>query len=444
MEKEFDLRTADRDTLIAIIIRQQAIIDQLEKRIAQLEGQAKSKGSGRMPGLKPKAVQKPDQPKKPRKPRRHGFARTRMTPTQGVEHVVEQCPDCGVQLSGGWTHHTREVIDLPQAPVAVTEHAYIARTCPNCRRRCVPPAQLEGVVLGKQRLGINLLSLIAALREEARLPFRIIQWYLDTVHGLRLSVGAIVAATHRVAQQAQKKMTDIVERIRGSPVVHADETGWREDGHNGYVWTFSTPTERYFLRRGRGKAVVDEALGENFAGVLVSDFYAAYHHYDGPKQRCWAHLLRDIHDLRALYPGDASLAQWADAVHDVYAKAKAFTHPSEQQRRLAGLALEHRLLARCRPYLDDPTSVQARLCRRIQNHIKELFVFVAEPEVPPDNNAAERSLRPVVTSRKISGGTRSKQGTDTKMTLASVFGTWRTQGLNTLTTCRQLLASPQV
>ena len=88
------------------------------------------------------------------------------------------------------------------------------------------------------------------------------------------------------------------------PVVHADETGWREDGHNGYVWTFSTPTERYFLRRGRGKAVVDEVLGDQFAGVLVSDFYAAYHHYDGPKQRCWAHLLRDIHDLRALYPDD--------------------------------------------------------------------------------------------------------------------------------------------
>ena len=146
--------------------------------------------------------------------------------------------------------------------------------------------------MGKQRLGINLISLIAVLREEARLPFRVIQWYLDTVHGLRLSVGAIVAATPRVAQKAQSALTDIVERIRGSPVVHADETGWREDGHNGCVWTFSTPTERYFLRRNRGKAVVDEALGDQFAGVLVSDFYAAYHHYDGPKQRCWATPVR--------------------------------------------------------------------------------------------------------------------------------------------------------
>ena len=264
------------------------------------------------------------------------------------------------------------------------------------------------------------------------------------MHGLHLSLGAIVDATQRVARKGQTVMADIVERIRGSLVVHPDETGWREDGHNGYVWTFSTPTQRYFLRRNRSKAVVDEVLGEGFAGVLVSDFYAAYHHYDGPKQRCWAHLLRDIHDLRGLYPQDGRLTQWADGVHQLYCEAKAFTHPSEQQRRAARLALERRLLALCRPYLDDPSVAQARLCRRLEKHIKELFVFVADPEAPPDNNPAERSLRPVVISRKISGGTRSVQGTDTKMTLASVFGTWRAQGFNPLTACRQLLASPQV
>ena len=235
MDKEIDLTTADRGVLIAIIVRQQAVIKSLEKRIAQLEGRAKSGDSRRMPGLKPKAERKPAQPKQPRQRRPHGFARTRLTPTQRVEHVVEQCPDCGIQLSGGWTQRTREVVDLPQVPVQVTEHAYIARACPQCQRRCTPAAQLDGVVLDRQRLGINLVSLIAALREEARLPLRTIQWYLDTVHGLRLSLGAIVDATQRVARKAQGMMATIVERIRGSPVVHADETGWREDGHNGYV-----------------------------------------------------------------------------------------------------------------------------------------------------------------------------------------------------------------
>ncbi len=303
--------------------------------------------------------------------------------------------------------------------------------------------------MGKQRLGINVISLIAVLREEARLALRTIRWRLDTVHGLQLSLGAIVAATPQVAGQAQRVVADILEQVRGSPVVHADETGWRQDGHNGYVWTFSTPKQRYFRRRNRGKAVVDEVLGDDFAGVLVSDFYAAYHHYAGPQQRCWAHLLRDIHYLRSLYPADGSLSQWADAVHQLYRQATAFTHPAEQQRRTAKMALERRLPVLCRPFPDDPSAVQARLCRRMENHIKELFVkelfvFVAEPEVPPDNNAAERSLRHLVVSRKVSGGTRSDRGTATKMTLASIFGAWRAQGLNTLNACRQLLASPQV
>ena len=145
-----------------------------------------------MPGLKPKGERKPAQP------RRHGFARARMTPDRRVEHPLEQCPDCGIQLSGDWTQRTREVIELPQVPVQVTEHVYIARTCAQCHRYCVPSSPLDGVVLGQQRLGINLVSLIAALREEARLPWRTIQWYLDTVHGLHLSLGAIVDATQRV------------------------------------------------------------------------------------------------------------------------------------------------------------------------------------------------------------------------------------------------------
>ena len=451
METGIDLKTAGRDTLVSIIVRQQGVIReqqsvvaQLQRRIESLEGKAKPGGPRGMPGLKPKAGRKPAQPKKPRKPRRQGFARTRMTPTQRVEHALDSCPECGTGLAGGWVQRTREVIELPQVPVQVTEHAYIARNCPVCERRRMPQGGPAGAASGKQRLGSNLVSLIAVLREEGRLPLRTIQWYLKTVHQLTLSLGAIVDATRRVADKGQRELAGIVERIRGSPVVHADETGWREDGHNGYVWTFSTPTERYFLRRGRNKEVVDEALGDDFGGVLVSDFYAAYHHYDGPKQRCWAHLLRDIHDLLALYKEDGSLTQWASAVHQLYRQAVAFTHPAEKQRLAAQRDLEKRLSALCRPFRDDPLAVQARLCRRMEKHVKELFVFVAELGVPSDNNAAERSLRHLVVSRKVSGGTRSEQGTDTKMTLASIFGTWRAQGLNPLTACCQLLASPQL
>jgi transposase len=237
VDTEIDLTTATRDVLIAIIaqlqatvLEQQRVIERLQRRIAELAGQAKPDGLPRMPGLKAKSARKPPAQQQPRKQRRHGFARRRMTPTHRVEHVVESCPDCGTHLTGGWVQRTREVIELPVVPVQVTEHVYIARTCPACRRRCTPPAVLDGVVLGQQRLGVNLLSLIATLREEGRLPIRSVQWYLDTVHQLRLSVGAIVSAIHQTAQQAQPAVAGMVDRIRASPVVHADETGVNSDG----------------------------------------------------------------------------------------------------------------------------------------------------------------------------------------------------------------------
>ena len=131
-------------------------------------------------------------------------------------------------------------------------------------------------------------------------------------------------------------------------------------------------------------------------------------------------------------------------MHQVYTVAQASVLPRAQPGHRTQLLLEEKLLALARPFLHDPLAVQAKLCRRIERFIKELFVFVSDPAVPPDNNAAERSLRHLVTSRKISGGARSQPGTDSKMALASLFGTWRARGFNPLLECRRLLTSPQL
>jgi hypothetical protein len=435
MDGQLDLSQASRDDLLALIAA-------LEQRIADLERRlGSSKGQG-VPGTK--AQQASASPKQPRKRRPRGFARTRATPTARVVHVVSHCPDCGTRLQGGWVHRRREVIEVPVTPAQVVEHAFVQRQCPGCGRCCLPTEALTGVVAGRQRLGVGLVSLLTTLREEHRLPIRTIQAYLRTVHHLHLSVGAIVAAGQRVAIAGTPAVQAIRDRIRASPVVQADETGWRESGRNGYVWTFSTPTERYFVRRGRHKAVVDEVLGETFSGVIGCDFYAAYHHYAGRKQRCWAHLLRDIHDLTQLYAQNEPLQTWATAVQGLFTRARRYAHPDARVRLCAQQRYEQAVLALCTPFLDDPLAVQRKLCRRIVRFLPELFVFVAEPDVPADNNGAERSLRHLVTSRKTSGGTRSPQGTDTKMTLASLFGTWRAQGLDPLHHCRQLLTSPQL
>lgn len=463
------LQSASREELVALLVaqhellaRQQAEITTLTTTVAQLtarvaallaaldtatRGGDDSSGSGpptRMPGLKP-ASTRPRPPKTPRKRRTQAFVRRRMAPTAVMTHARDVCPTCGTPLAGGSLTRTREVIEVPLMPATITHHHYLERRCPCCHTRHTPRVALGEAVVGKQRFGVGLVSLIATLREAGQWPIARIQWYLATVHGLHLSGGAIVAAGQQVATAGAGAVAAVQAEMRASPVVHLDETGWREAGVNGYVWTAATPRTRYFVRGSRGSAMVDALLGETFGGVVVSDFYVGYAPWPGVKQKCWAHLLRDVHELRVKYVKDAAVQAWAAAVQAVYGAAVAWTHAHPEarapEREAARQAFARELQAVYAPFVDAAVP-QRVLSARMAKHLHELFVFVVEPAVPPDNNLAERSLRPLVTSRKISGGTRSAAGSATKMALATLFGTWRLQGENPLTACRALLLSP--
>jgi hypothetical protein len=168
----------------------------------------------------------------------------------------------------------------------------------------------------------------------------------------------------------------------------------------------------------------------------------AYSTHEGAHQRCWAHLLRDVHDLRAAHPDDAGVAAWADGLHALYQEARrqAARDRPEGARLAARGALERRLVAPCQPFwAAECAAPQATLCRRIDWFLDELLTLVADPAVPADNNLAERRLRPLVIARKVSGGTRSAEGSRVRMALASLFATWRAQGRDPLAACHQLL-----
>jgi transposase len=471
MEPPLDLYRASRQDLIAVILRQREQIADLEQEVARLRAELATQRAEMtrltervgvllaaldpsagddpaprpttMPGLKPAGTRRPSTPPRARTRRPHGYGRTRLRPTAHQVHAYATCPQCRTALHGGTVRRTREVIEVVPARVEVTAHVYVERRCPHCRGRWLPGPELAGVVVGQGRLGVGPLSLIAVLREELRLPVERIQWYLGAVHGLALSVGGIVGALHTVATRAAPLVAGLREQIRASPVLHVDETGWREDGVNGYAWTFSTETARLFLRGSRERTVLEQVVGDTYGGVLVSDFYAAYTGYAGRHQYCWAHLLGDVADLVAHHGQDAAVVGWADGVHAVYTRACAVSSADPTTRRQARQACEVALGTLCAPYIGVAEAPQRGLCERITKHLAALFVFVENPAVPATNNAAERSLRHLVTARKISGGTRSPAGSATKMTLATLFGTWRLQGLDPLVQCRALLANPQ-
>ena len=417
-----------------------------EARIGELEAQATRTKK------KPPDFVKRNRPKRPegeaRKKREQNFARKCEAPTRQVDHAYDQCPVCGSTLLGGTVKWTRQVLHVPIVPVEVIEHRFIARQCPVCNREQTPPVDLGGDVVGQHRVSAATMALIATLREVGRLPVRTIQWQLDTLHGLHLSAGEIVELLHGVRQQAAPLVEALKAEVRESPVVHGDETGWRENGQNGYLWTFDTPTVRYFERQAsRSGDVVAAMLGPEYTGTVVSDFYGAYNRHEGRHQRCWAHLLRDAHDLREDHLENAAVQEWVDWLKAIYYRARDWVrdHPqaTEAEREATQHRFEEELHQGSVPYVKQPVP-QRVLCERIERFLPELFVFVADPRVPATNNAAERALRPTVISRKISGGTRSEAGSKTKAALASLFGTWLVRGLNPYHACLAALTSPRI
>lgn len=344
----------------------------------------------------------------------------------------------------------RQVLHLPRVPVEVIEHVVRRRTCPHCGRACRLPLDLGDQVLGRHRVSVATMADVASLRAVGRLPLRTIQWLLVTLQGLRLSMGALVGLRKAVADRAQPALDALRAQMRGSPVVCADETGWREDGVAGYVWIFSTPMLRSFHDdHRRAGAVVQEVLGAGDDGTLVSDCYAADNIHEGAHQRCWPHLLRDsprtrVRVLRVAHP-DAALAAWAEGVHARYLEAQqvAARDADFAARVAARDAPDRRLTALCAPsWGPDSTVPQATLCQRIDRFLDELVAFVLDAAIPADNNLAERSLRPLVIARKSSGGTRSPDGSRVRMALVSLFAAWLAQGRNPLAACYQLLLAP--
>src|SRR5258707_2435653 len=208
-----------------------------------------------------------EEQKKARKKRdaKHNRARPRSTPTQIVEHRLLNCPECQMRLGGISLARSREIIDVPPPPpVEVTDHRIYKGWCTGCQKWHEAPVDWHDQVVGQGRLGVRLASLIATLRTVMRLPIRQIQLYLLTLHGVRISSGEIVELLHRLKDQMQPHLDALKRAIRASPAVQADETGWREDGLNGYIWSVCTPGIRYYeYHHSRGGGVGQELIGQD-------------------------------------------------------------------------------------------------------------------------------------------------------------------------------------
>ncbi len=400
----------------------------------------------------PSFVRSNTRPREPQERRKrdpeHNAGRRREEPSEIVYHALEQCPDCGYALRGERVKRTRQVLDLPApVPVEVSEHRFLTRHCPVCDRWHTPAWEARGQALGRGRIGVRLASLIGYLRVILRLPLRQIQELLATLHQVHLSRGALADVLRRLRRHGAPGLAALHQQGQHAHVAHMDETGWRENGQNGYVWTLVTDgpaaVRLFAYARSRSGTVATALLGD-FSGHLVTDFYGGYNRYEGKHQRCWVHLLRDLHALKEAHPHHPLIVGWARAVRALYdqARAPALRLQTPAQREILAQRLGARATALGLRYAGPHNKGHPchALAQRLLRHRGELFEFVRVPDVAADNNLAERSIRPLVIARKISGGTRSPEGSDTYLGLASLFATWRARSLNPLAACLALLS----
>ncbi len=446
MEK---LEQANREELIEIIAGQEGQIEVLVARVTELEEEVRRlrRGGGSQGELSIKPS-RPPREKKQRKHRGQAFVRRREVPDEVRYHAPACCPDCGRKLEGGCEHRRRQSIEV-ELRLRVVDHVILARWCGVCRKRVLPQlGSGEFGVQGKRRFGASVQGLVGVLHIAYRVPVRMIRRLLRELVGLQVSEGEVVALLDGAKRAGQASLEQLLEAVRGSPAVCADETGWRQDGDNGYLWGFFTPTLRWFeYRDSRAGCVPVEVLGEEFGGTVTCDFYSGYNRL-GVLQRCWVHLLRDAQELAEINADRPEVAAWVEALRALYQQAKAFSlasgelTPSERVRQQQRRHFERLAAQLAKPYVDDADARRRALAQRIMKHRHELFVFVGNPQVAGDNNLAERSLRPAVIARKISGGTRSAKGSHTKMGLMSLVGTWTAQGKPLLESFRKTLLSP--
>ena len=430
-----ELAKLSNQELIALVLAQASQIEELTRRIAELE--TKLGGPPKTPdnsSLPPSQGRKPNRAERRAANKRKGrpgvFRALAPNPDRIVASVAEHCPHCERALTPADQvgFHAYDHLELPPIRPVITRIHRHRGVCPNCRRgfSAPPPA---GMPPGSP-FGPNLVALILHLHVTQAIGFERLVRLLDEVFGIRVSEGAIANILARAGTPLAAAAETTAAEVRSSKVVASDETSARVKGQNWWQWVLLSSTAvHHLIADSRGAAVLDDFLGDAKPEVWVADRYAAQAGHAYERQLCLAHLLRD-----AQYAIDSGDTGFAPGFHKLLQRAVGIG-----QRRAD---LKDSTLAQYRADLDrrldrllaaaPTTAVGQKLAQGIRKCRADLFLFITRRDVPATNNDCERALRPSVIFRKVTGGFRSNWGAHTYAAAASVIATGRLHGHSAL------------
>jgi transposase len=230
---------------------------------------------------------------------------------------------------------------------------------------------------------------------------------------------------HRLSGYFSPVMEILKEQYRLSPAKHADETGWRNDGQSGYAWLFCTPeTSLFSFQNTRSASVPRSIFGNKFLpGVLVVDRYNAYNKAPVEIQYCYAHLLRDVEKLEKDFPESEEVKSFVSVLAPLLSQAMHLrAQPlSDEQYYQEAKQIQNKIMEVNKSPVQHLALQAMHDLFNINEH--RLYHWVQERRIPPDNNLAERDLRPTVIARKVSFGSSSDAGSKTRSVLMSVLHT---------------------
>ncbi len=349
---------------------------------------------------------------------------------------ADECPNChGDNLEDvDVLKQTVEEIPVPVAPKVVESHIHKKR-CRNCGKIFIPP---KNEIPLKGKFGINLMILILMMKFVMRGALRKTASFLRWGFAFAITPASVNAIVRRVAEAADVDYEAMKMRVRDSGIVYSDATSFSVLGVNFWLWIFRTDKDILLvIRKGKGRTVIREILGKNYAGKVVCDCAWVYNYLKKAAiQRCWAHLLRKAKALESVAGRHfyAKLCRMFDEI-------KAFNelNPAEEER-IARHGEMSKELSALIGYYGKYDEVRPA-AKYITNHFSQWFTCVRYPGIEPTNNLSEQGLRESVIYRKIIGAFRSKRGPVYYERLASLFATWQMRGLDAQVELRRMLLS---
>jgi len=345
-------------------------------------------------------------------------------------HRLPRCPHCNGRLQRCERTRRRIVEDIPETiqPV-VTEHILHRDYCPRCRKHVEP---MVPDAMPHATLGHRVVALTSWLHYGLGITMDLIVDILGYHFQTKLTPGGLVYAWRKLAEVLVGWYEQIGEEAKRSAHLHADETGWRVNGQTHWLWCFATAHVCYYMiDRCRGSPALKKFFTDAFAGVLITDFWAAYEAVCAEdRQYCLVHLLRELEtvDLRNDSPEWKAFARRLRGLlrAALLLRQRADFAPGKYQSRVDRLNRRLARLAAAEP-VDGDTR---RLTRRLRRYAEYLLTFLDYADVPCENNFAERQIRPAVIIRKNSQSNRSDRGAATQAVLMSVYRTLKLRGLN--------------